>query len=382
MKQGWNRSCVEVDPRASVGTQRASTSSLGWLGWTVLVGWVATACGGAHATRMVDEPTGTATSYGAPHDTAYEVQVEPAKNVMLVHVFEHSRCPVIPIQTVHRYRETLEGSTVVRRESLGKQQVAGEPKDEVLCNQTYARNVGVSLVVGGAVHQLGRTDDLGQTHIDLTRVFQSAAYGEAPPETAIVRIRPERTGRALDGTSVSLNELKKHETLVDQHLTELETILARGETGASDADIARSYELYAQLQAIAPSDPRVQGLSARFWELFYGRKQAEATERLGRNLRALDEARELLGAAGDAAIPLYFQAAVNSGNVDPRALEWATLRIINALRTHTVICQQGFAWNRLGSYQLGTDARMAAHYLQFARGDAALMDLNAACARF
>src|SRR5690606_11323991 len=381
MKHGWKRSDRE---RGGTGRGRGTTlrtSSLMLSCW-MLLGGALSACGGAHATRMVDEPTGTATSYGAPHDTAYEVQVEPAKNVMLVHVFERSRCPVIPIQTVHRFRETLEGDTVVRRESLGKQQVAGEPQEEVLCNQTYARNVAVSLVVGGAGHQLGRTDDLGQTQIDLTRVFQSGAYGEAPPETAVVRIRPERSGRALDGTSISLNELKKHESLVDRHLSELGAILSQGETGASDADIARSYELYAQLQAIAPSDPRVQGLSARFWELFYGRKRAEAAERFERNLRALDEAREVLKVAGDAAIPLYVQAAVNAGNVDARALEWSTLRLINALRTRTVICQQGFAWNRLGGYQLGPDARMAAHYLQFARGDAALADLNAACARF
>jgi hypothetical protein len=379
MKHGWNMRLLSLpgtaEPRAH---ERAPLRNAALVATAALLA----ACGGAQTTRMVDEPTGSAVSYGAPYDTAYEVQVEPAKNVMQVHVFETSRCPVIPVKTVHRYRETLKGSTVVSRESLGKQQVAGEPKDEVLCNQTYARNVSVSLVVGGAVHPLGRTDDRGMTSVDLTRVFQSAAYGETPPEQAIVRIRPERLGRALDGTTISLNELKKHETLVDRNLAELESILAKGETGATSADIGRSYELYAQLHDVAPSDPRVRGISARFWELFYGRKQAEATERMGRNLRALDEARELLKVAGVAAIPLYFQAAVNSGNMDARSLEWATLRVIQALRTQVVICQQGFAWNRLGSYGWGSDALAAAHYLQFARGDAALADLNAACARF
>src|SRR5690606_2177389 len=256
-----------------------------------------------------------------------------------VHVFERSRCPVIPVQTVHRYREVLDDGTVVSRESLGQVQVAGEPQgDEVLCNQTYAKNVEVSLVVGGAVHPLGRTDERGHILVDLASVLQSAAYGETPPDEAVVRIRPERTGRALDGAKISLNELQKHETLVDGHLQELEAILSRGETDISPADITRSYELYAQLQDIAPSDPRVRGVSARFWELFYGRKQAEATGRLERNLQALDRARELLKIAGDAAIPLYFQAAVNAGTVDARSLEWATLRILQALRTQTVIC--------------------------------------------
>lgn len=379
MKHGWNMGQISQDCRLPTRGHLAAAPLRFLLPCAAL--WV-TACGGAQTTRLVDEPTGSAISYGAPHDTAYEVQVEPAKNRMQVHVFERSRCPVIPVQTVHRYRETLKGDTVVSRESLGKQQVAGEPKDEVLCNQTYARNVDVSLIVGGAVHPIGRTDDLGRASVDLTQVFQSAAYGEAPPEQAIVRIRPERSSRALDGTTISLNELKKHEALVDQHVAELEAILAKGEGGATPADIARSYELYAQLHDIAPSDPRVRGIAARFWELFYGRKQLEATERLGRNLKALDEARELLKVAGDAAIPLYFQAAVNSGNLDARSLEWATLRILQALRTQTVICRQGFAWDRIGSYGWGPDARAAAHYLRFARGDAALADISAACARF
>lgn len=368
--------------RCDVGRTVRGISGRSWglSAWAVLL---LSACGGAQTTRMVDEPTGSAITYGAPQDTAYEVQIEPAKKTVHVHVFERSRCPVIPVQTVHRYREVLEGSTVVSRESLGKLQVAGEPQgDEVLCNQTYARNVEVSLVVGGAVHPLGRTDDLGQITVDLANVLQSAAYGEAPPSEAIVRIRPERTGRALDGTKISLNEFEKHEALVDGHLRELEATLSRGETEVSAADITRSYELYAQLQDVAPSDPRVRGLSARFWELFYGRKQAEATERLERNLQALDQARELLKIAGDAAVPLYFQAAVNAGNVDARSLEWATLRILQALRTQTVICQDGFAWDRIGSYGWGPDTRMAAQYLRFARGDALLADLAAACRRF
>lgn len=376
---------MKHEPNRNVlGRKAAGVSIGGWsLGASTWAALLLGGCGGAQTTRMVDEPTGSAITYGAPQDTAYEVQLEPAKNTAQVHVFERSRCSVIPVQTVHRYREVLEGSTVVSRESLGKAQVAGEPQgDEVLCNQTYARNVDVSLVVGGAVHPLGRTNDLGQVTVDLTRVFQSAAYGETPPEEAIVRIRPERMGRALDGTKISLNELKKHETLVDGHLEQLEAILSRGETGASPADIARSYELYAQLHDIAPSDPRVRGIAARFWELFYGRKQAEATERLGRNLQALDQARELLKSAGDAAIPLYFQAAVNAGNVDARSLEWATLRILRALRTQTVICRDGFSWDRIGSYGWGPDARMAAQYLRFARGDGAMADLTAACGRF
>ncbi len=250
------------------------------------------------------------------------------------------------------------------------------------CAQTYARNVDVSLVVGSAVQPLGTTDAHGTLSAKLPDVLKSAAYGEAPPSDAIVRIRPLRARPALDGAKISLRELGQHEQRVDALLAELEGILAKGSSGATSAEITRSYELYSQLQDVAPSDPRVRGISARFWELMYGRKQDEATERLGKNLQALDEARDLLKTAGDAAIPLYVQAAVNSGVLDARSLEWASLRLISALRTQTIICQQGFDWGRLSTYPLPADARVAAHYLHYGYGDGYARDVTTACLRF
>lgn len=342
------------------------------------------ACGGSPPTvRTVDTPTGTAVTYGAPRDTAYEVQVEPAKDAFTVHVFRSSKCSIIPIQLVEREQQTVEGNEVVRTEGLGRKQVAGEPQGDVTCAQSYARDVEVSLVIGSGVHPLGTTDEHGTVTAQLTDVLKSAAYGEAPPDEAVVRIRPPREARpALDGAKISLRELGQHEARVTALLTELEGILAKGESGASGADIARSYALYSQLQDVAPSDPRVRGLSARFWELLYGRKQEEARERMGKNLQALDQARELLKNAGDAAIPFYVQAAVNSGGLDARSLEWSSLRLIRALRTQTVICQQGFDWGRLPSYRLPNDAVLGAHYLRYAYGDAYARDVTAACLRF
>ncbi len=340
------------------------------------------ACGGAATTRTVDTPSGSAVSYGAPRDTAYEVEVEPAKDTLVVHVFERSKCSVIPLRFVQREQQTLDGDEVVHREHLGKKEIAGEPQGDVSCAQTYARNVDVSLVVGSAVQPLGTTDAHGTLSAKLPDVLKSAAYGEAPPADAIVRIRPLRARPALDGAKISLRELGLHEQRVDALLAELEGILAKGASGASSAEITRSYELYSQLQDVAPSDPRVRGISARFWELMYGRKQDEATERLSKNLQALDEARELLKTAGDAAIPLYVQAAVNSGVLDARSLEWASLRLISALRTQTIICQQGFDWGHLPSYPLPADARVAAHYLHYGYGDAYARDVTTACLRF
>ncbi len=337
------------------------------------------ACGGAQTTRIVDTPTGTAVAYGAPRDTVYEVEIEPAKDVMRVHVYEYSRCDVIPLQLVHRERETLQGDEVVRRESLGKKQVAGAPEGEVRCNQTYARDVDVSLVVGGAVHPIGTTDREGRVAADLSKVFDAAAYAEAPPAEATVRIRPQR-GKSVDGATIRLTELENHEERVDALLAELEAILAKGETGASDAEIARSYELYAQLHTIAWDDPRVRAVAARFWELFYGRKQEEAREKMTRNLQALEQAKELLAQAGDAAIPMYVQAAINSGYQDPRTVEWSTLRLIRALRGSTVICREGFSWGATSA--LPIDARIGSSYLRYAHGDGYDATINRICTRF
>ncbi len=339
-------------------------------------------CAGAKSARMVDTPSGSAMSYGAPHDTAYEVEVEPAKDDMVVHVYERSKCSIIPIRTVQRERQILEGDTVVQREDLGKKQIADTPQGEISCNQTYARNLEVSLVVGGGVYPLGMTDQRGTVRANLSALFESASYGTNPPDEAIVRVRPFKAQPALDGKKISLRELAQHEARVDAMLAELQGILAKGETGASGAEIARSYELYEQLNDVAPSDPRVRGISARFWELLYGRKQEESREKMGKNLQALDEARELLKSAGDAAIPFYVQAAVNSGVLDAQSLEWASLRLIRALRTDTVICRTGFDFGRMGSYTLPIDARVAGNYLRYGYGDGYARDITTACTRF
>lgn len=340
------------------------------------------ACGGASTARIVDTPRGSALTYGAPRDTAYEVEVEPARNDMVVHVYERSKCSVIPVRFVQRERQTLKGDEVVAREDLGKQQIAQEPSGEIACGQIYARNLEVALVVGSGVHPLGTTDTRGTVRANLSEVLKTAGYGEAPPDDAIVRIRPQKARPALDGRKISLRELGRHEARVTAMLGELEAILAKGETGASGAEIARSYQLYEQLNDVAPSDPRVRGVSMRFWELLYGRKQEESREKMGKNLKALDQARELLKGAGDAAIPFYVQAAVNSGVLDARSLEWASLRLIRALRSDAVICRQGFDFGRLPAYALPPDAMLAGHYLRYGYGDAYARDITTACMRF
>lgn len=351
---------------------------------TGLVGCVLTSlmlsagCGRSTTTRVVEDPTSTVTEYGKPTDIRYEAQLEANKEQMRLTVYESSRCPIIPVTVMQRYQETLEGDEVVQRTPVTKTQVAGEPQGEVPCNQTYANDVEVLLQVDGTRVSLGETNQQGEVTADLARILQSGSY-ETAPSTAAIFIRPNKARPMVEAGNISLTELTRQQTRIAELRTELEAILAKGETGATDQEILRSYEIYNQLNQIAPGDPRVQGMSTRFWELFFGRKQEEARERMGRNLEALGQAKEVLKTMGDAAIPLYVQAAVNSGNLDRRALEWSSLRLIRALRGSPAVCSAGFAFGAIPSYGWSRDAEMAAHYVHYAYGREHASSLQAAC---
>lgn len=337
-----------------------------------------TACGPKTTTRMVDDPTGTAVEYGAPRATVFRAELDAARDDARVSVFESSRCDVIPVTVVQRYQETLHGDEVVQRSPVTKKQVAGSSKSDVPCNQTYARNVEVLLEANGARFSLGVTDSLGQVSANLAKVFQVASYGELPAQAKVL-LRPSRARPLTEAGVLDLGELQKHELRVRELLGQLEAILAKGETGASSQEIGRSYELYAELQDIGSGDPRVLGISSRFWELFYGRKLEEARERMERNLAALGEAKDTLKVMGDAAIPMYVQAAVNSGTMDARALEWASVRLIRAIKGTPTICAGGFSWGAIGSYGWPADARLAAQYARFGHGDGYAQVVGGAC---
>lgn len=336
------------------------------------------ACGSSPTVRTVEDPTGTATEYGEPAETRYATQLEANKQQARIVVYETSRCPVIPVTVMQRYEETVKGGEVVQRTPVTKTQVAGEPQGDVPCNQTYAQNVEVLLQVGTVRTNLGETNNEGAVAADLSKVLRSGAY-EGTPETATILIRPKQARPLVEAGTLSLAELNKQQQRIEELVSEIEAILAKGETGASDREILRSYEIYSQLHQIAPSDPRVEAISARFWELFYGRKQEEARERLGRNLEALGEAKETLKAMGDAAIPIYVQAAVNSGYLDRRALEWSSLRLVRALRGAPAVCSAGFAFGAVPSYGWPTDARLAAQYVHYAYGTRHAAAMQAAC---
>lgn len=329
-------------------------------------------------TRTVDEPAGEGVQYSAPRETTYTAELDAGREYGTVTVYQKSVCDVIPITVMQRYKETRRGDKVLERSPQNKVQAAGEPQGEVVCDQGYARNVEVLLEADGGRFSLGTTDALGRVEANLARVFKVASFDEAP-SSAKVMLRSTKGKPMEQVAELSLAQLQKQDQRVTELVGKLQAILAKGETGATPEEITRSYELYNQMVDIAPHDPRVKAMGARFWELFYGRKLEESRERMGRNLEALKGAQDLLRSAGDAAIPLYVQAAVNSGSLDHRAIEWSSLRLIRALRAAPSVCSSGFSFTALPSYGWSTDAVVAARYVHFAYGSDHADVLRRAC---
>ena len=86
--------------------------------------------------------------------------------------------------------------------------------------------------------------------------------------------------------------------------------------------------IYEQLQQLGRHDARVRGLSARFLELLYGRKAKEESENLKRNLKALNEAKDLLGDG----VPIFVQVAARAGETPVTVLNWARGQVAVLLR--------------------------------------------------
>ena len=62
------------------------------------------------------------------------------------------------------------------------------------------------------------------------------------------------------------------------------------------------------------------------------------------------------------------QAAVTSQSYDPRAFDWASGELFDALRKSPQACN-GFDWRRATSYGFGPSALVAIDYLRYAQGD-------------
>lgn len=332
-------------------------------------------------TRTVDDPSGEATQYGAPSSTKFSAEIDAGLQNATVTVYQTSTCDVIPVTVMQRYQETLRGDEVIDRSPLSKRQVAGSPRGSVACGQTYARNVEVLVEAEGGRFSVGETDELGRVSFSFSDVFKVGSLEELPAEAKVL-LRSQKAQPLAEAGTLSLGQLAKHQARVTELLTELEGIFERTAGTQAPADIGRSYEIYNQLVDLAPTDPRVQAAAARFWELLLGRKRDEALQNLGKNLDALSKAQALLRVMGDAAIPLYVQAAVSSGTLDRRALEWSSLRLVQALRNSPAVCSAGFSFTSVPTYGWSRDAELGAQYVHFAHGSSYADGLRHACGTF
>lgn len=336
------------------------------------------ACGGRQLTsRVVDAPQGSTEMYGAPRGTTYAFEAEPEHDVLRLHLYRASRCDVIPTEIVARRTETLDGDRVISSVDQGPVQIAKPATGDVPCDQGYARDVEVSLVVGSAVHPIGTTDAYGYVAVNLSAELREKLLGAGTPSEAVVRIRPPKAQPAVEIGKLSLASLREYEAGVGKLIDELSALLAKG-AELSSPDIARSYELYERLRALAWYDPRFKAASARFWELFFARKQLESTQNLQRNLKALESAKALLKDAGDAAIPLFMQVAINSQSYDPRALDWSSGELLTALRQRPQLCSS-FDWTKIQSYGFLPATQIAVHYLRYAQGDSFFDPISGRC---
>jgi hypothetical protein len=334
----------------------------------VVVGCVLSACGGGPlTTKVVDTPQGTTTAYGAPRSQTYSFEAEPELDQLRLHLYRSARCDLIPTDVVARRTETWRGEHLVSSVDQGPVQVAKPATTEVPCDQGYARDVEVTLVVGNATHLLGTTDAYGYVGVNLSAELREKLFGAGIPQNAMVRVRGPKGQPAQEVGMLSLASLRDYEQATQRMIDELNALLAKG-SDLSSPDIARTYELYEKLRALAWYDPRFKAASARFWELFFARKQLESTQNLTRNLKALDTAKDLLKGAGVGAIPLFMQVAISSQAYDPRALDWASGELLTAIRSRPQLCSS-FDWTQLSTYGFPLSTQVAVNYLRFAQGD-------------
>jgi hypothetical protein len=323
--------------------------------------------GGALTTKVVDTPQGSSTALGAPRNLTYSFESEPELDQLRLHVYRSARCDVIPTDIVARRTETYRDSHLVSSVDQGPVQIAKPATTEVPCDQGYARDVDVTLVVGNATHDLGITDAYGYVGVNLSAELREKLFGVGVPPNAMVRVRGPKGQPAQEVGMLSLASLRDYEGGIQRLLDELNALLAKGGE-LSSPDIQRTYELYEKLRALAWYDPRFKAASARFWELFFARKQLESTQNLTRNLKALDSAKDLLKGVGVAAVPLFMQVAVTSQAFDPRALDWASGELLGAIRARPQLCTS-FDWTQMQSYGFLPPTQLAVQYLRFAYGD-------------
>ncbi|HVW27621.1 MAG TPA: hypothetical protein VHC69_19785 [Polyangiaceae bacterium] len=336
-----------------------------------------TACGGGAIThRYVDTEVGVVDALGAPHDTEYVATAETEREQLRISVFERSLCDKLKMKVVQHVDQAVQGDKVVSSEPPTTIQRAAGVDGVVPCEEHWARNVWVGLRVGDQTFRLGAPSARGEVIANLSAELKQSLYGENAPQEAVVVVN------GVDAGKVSLSGYASHETRINQLLDELRTILSKDEDKITKAEIARSYELYEQLDQLdSGNDARIAGLRKRFIEVVYQRKQREATENLKRNVAALNEAKGVLPALAAGSVPPYVVTAIKSGATSTDALLWARGEVALAVRQYPALCNGTFGWSRLGDGDYAPKARLAFSYLHYAYDDPFQTEVRALCAR-
>jgi hypothetical protein len=340
------------------------------------------ACGSTPlTTRTVDTPVGQATAYGTPHNTTYRVEAQPERDKMRLIVHEQSECDRYRVKVLQRVVETVKGDKVVHRDPPRNVQVTEGTEGTVPCQERYVRDANIALKVGESIYRIGKPNARGEVWVDLSSRLSQALYGDsksAPPD-AIVMVEDKAAG------TVSLGPLESHNARVESLLAEFRDLLSAEQTKQTPDQIARAYELYAQLTELARDDARVRGAAARFLELVYGRKEHEATDRLKRNLEALSKAKVLMSGLPTGTFPPYVYAAVDNGDPSLDALEWARGHAALGLHQHSGLCagpKASFTWASIDSEAYPRPTRVSLSLLRYAYGDGYSDTLSGLCRRW
>lgn len=355
---------------------RGMKSLLPWLGLSL---FAATACGSGQVSyRNVDSPAGFIDTYGAPRDKSFSMLADTNKELLHLTVLEQSQCDVIKVKLVDRVRETLKGDEVTHTDPPARIQMVQGIRGNIACEQRYAREVQVSLRIGETTYRLGTTSRTGELSVNLAEAIKPGLYPN-PDSEAEVLIDWRDSGRIgrLSAGRFSLGELNKQEAKVKDLVSQLEVLLARPNLN-EPANLQVAYRLFAELHQLDTSgDARIAAVQARFIELFMARKSAEAVERVKRNLKALNEAKDLLKNS-TLQVPPYMHAALFDDNPTAMALQWALGEAVTQLRTSPQLCGKKFTWSHTVS---NPQAHFALSYLRYAFGDSFESDLAGLCTR-
>jgi hypothetical protein len=303
-------------------------------------------------------PVTSSEQYGAPRDTRYTAEVEATRGRVRVIVREESLCDVIPVQSFI--------------ENGKKKTVAGDPTSSVPCNQRVARDVMLSLEVGGNTFRLGEPTRDGEVETNLSDRMLRDLYGDDKNGTPVAKVMlRDHQGKSQEIGTVALSQLQATDRRLDELLVEFRKVLDRPQQQLAGAELAHAYELYEDLARFDSNDPRISGLQALFMDRLYARKAQEANERFRNNLDALNSAKDILKAMPQTVVlPSYVSSAISGGTLDDRSVEWARGQVAIAIRRYPTLCgpnpDTGFTWARLQLSPPPPESRLAFEVLRFA----------------